>query len=141
MSAPIQVLWLIFPALTALQVLPCHRKGSSFYIFIDETLGLPTTSQRLCEVAASLMFLRGSNVQFRTKLSAGLLPPSRKTARYRQCISLFHILNFLSLVLNFLKRNSRQIHRRKSDLLNLSYAFGGRIIIIAENILSVQYIL
>ena len=27
------------------------------------------------------MFLRGNNVQFRTKLSAGLLPPLRQTAR------------------------------------------------------------
>ena len=45
---------------------------------------LQVTSQRLCEVAASLNFLRGSNVQICTKLSAGLLPPSRKTARCKQ---------------------------------------------------------
>jgi len=35
----------------------------------------------ICEVAASLHLLRGSNFQVRTAVSAGLMPLSRKTAR------------------------------------------------------------
>ena len=33
------------------------------------------------------MFMRATNVQFRTKLSAGLLPPLRQTASYGQAFS------------------------------------------------------
>ena len=41
-------------------------------------------ARQLGAVAASLTFLREINVQLRTKLSAGVVPPSRKTARYKQ---------------------------------------------------------
>ena len=70
----------------ASQGLPFHcTLPSNSHLFLDDAFAtLPTTSQRLGEVAASLNFLRGNNVQICTKLSAGLLPPSRKTACYRQ---------------------------------------------------------
>ena len=47
------------------------------------------TSQRLGEVAASLTFLRGSNFQIRTAVSAGLMPLSRQTARCVQCFAIY----------------------------------------------------
>ena len=81
---------------------------------------LQPTSQWLCEVAASLTFLREINVQIRTKLSAGVLPPSCKTARYGQVCSHTHLISKLLKLSNY-----------RRNFLLLTHAFsllgGGRV--------------
>jgi len=58
-----------------------------FYNFFYRTL--VACSQReggLAQGGLTQMFKRAINVQFRTKFSAGLLPPLRQTARWLLCI-------------------------------------------------------
>ena len=76
-------------------------RTSAMFGLSEDCRCLHITSQRLCEVAASLHLLRDSNIQFRTKLSAELLLPSRKTARCTPCKPLIPIyLHFFLFYIN-----------------------------------------
>ena len=94
----------IFPALTALQVLP--RVVASVQVFTAFSTVLSTLTYN--ETAAwrqaggTIQFMRGTNVHIRTTLSAELHPRLRQTARYL-------LASFFSVHLSLLLANMKKI--------------------------------